>query len=145
MSLYEHNLPAPTVFELLSFNVYEKGGCFSKIHKIIKKFLCLIDIKDNSKLNIHAKFQFNMGSSSGSMKCWIFERGFPKFCFAVFSKSNDAFVLKFCTLLSYAHLDLIRFWRESFKGLGMCRGWSLKYPFTHNLYIFRRICKQFDD
>ena len=34
---YERKLPAPTVFELLSFKLYEKGGCFPKIHKIKEK------------------------------------------------------------------------------------------------------------
>ena len=33
----ERKLPAPTVFELLSFKLYIKGGCFSKIHKITNK------------------------------------------------------------------------------------------------------------
>ena len=37
---YKRKLLAPTVFELLSFKLYEKGGCFPKIHKIKeKKFL----------------------------------------------------------------------------------------------------------
>ena len=35
---YERKLPAPTVFELLSFKLYKKGGCFTKIHKINENF-----------------------------------------------------------------------------------------------------------
>ena len=35
---YKRKLPAPTMFELLSFKLYKKGGCFSKIHKINEKF-----------------------------------------------------------------------------------------------------------
>ena len=64
---YERKLPALTVFELLSFKLYEKGGCFKKSTKSPKIFFCLYDIKDNSKLNIHAKFQIDVGSTSGSM------------------------------------------------------------------------------
>ena len=64
---YERKLPALTVFELLSFKLYKKGGCFQKSTKSPKVFFCLYDIKDNSKLNIHAKFQIDIGSTSGSM------------------------------------------------------------------------------
>ena len=64
---YERKLPAPTVFELLSFKLYEKGGYFQKSTKSPKEIFCLIYIKDDSKLNIHTKFQFDIGSTSGSM------------------------------------------------------------------------------
>ena len=64
---YERKLPALTVFELLSFKLYEKGGYFKKSTKSPKIFFCLYDIKNNSKLNIHAKFQIDIGSTSGSM------------------------------------------------------------------------------
>ena len=53
---YEGKLPAPTVFKLLSIKLYKKGGCFSKILKITEKKICLVCIKDNCKLSIHAKF-----------------------------------------------------------------------------------------
>ena len=36
---YERKLPAFTVFELLSFKFYEKGGAFQKSPKIDEKFL----------------------------------------------------------------------------------------------------------
>ena len=46
----------------------KEGGCLSKIDKITDNFFCLIEInKDNSKLSIHAKFQFDIGPTSGSM------------------------------------------------------------------------------
>ena len=64
---YELKLIALTVFELLSFKFYEKVGCFSKIHKIDEIFYNLFFIYDYSKLSIHAKFQFDIGSTSGSM------------------------------------------------------------------------------
>ena len=65
---YERKLPALTVFELLSFKLYKKGGCFQKSTKLPNIFYCLYDIKDNSILNIHANFQIDIGSTSGSMK-----------------------------------------------------------------------------
>ena len=64
---YERKFPAPTVFKLLSFKLYKKGGCFQKSTKSPKFFFDLYDIKDKSKLNIHAKFQIDIGSTSGSM------------------------------------------------------------------------------
>ena len=64
---YERKFPALTVFELLSFKLYKKGGCFQKSIKSPTFFFCLYDIKDNSKLNIHAKFQFEIDPTSGSM------------------------------------------------------------------------------
>ena len=74
---YERKLPALTVFELFSFKLYQKGGCFSKIHKITETFGGgKIDIKDNSKLSLHAKFQFDIGCTSGSMTSRIFEWAF---------------------------------------------------------------------
>ena len=64
---YESKLPVPTICELLSFKLNEKGGCFKKSTKSPKKFFCLICIKEDSELNIHTKFQFDIGSTSGSM------------------------------------------------------------------------------
>ena len=64
---YERKLPALTVFELLSFTLFEKGGCFQKSIKSPKIFCYLYDIKDNIKLNIHAKLHIDIGSTSGSM------------------------------------------------------------------------------
>ena len=64
---YERKLPAPTVLELLSFKLYKKGGVFQKSTKSTKKIFWLINIKDISKLSIHAKFQIDIGSTSGFM------------------------------------------------------------------------------
>ena len=73
---YERKLPAFTVLELLSFKLYKKGGVFQKSTKSTKKFFWLINVKDISKLSIHAKFQCDIGSTSGSMTNSIFEWGF---------------------------------------------------------------------
>ena len=72
MSLNERKLLVNTVFELLSFKRYKTGGALQKSTKSPKNFLCLINIKDNSKSSIHAEFQFNIGSTSGSMNPRIF-------------------------------------------------------------------------
>ena len=64
---YERKLPALTVFELSSYKLYKIGGCFQKSTKSPKIFFCLYDIKDKSKLNIHAKFQIDIGSTTASM------------------------------------------------------------------------------
>ena len=45
----------------------KKGGAFKKSTKSPKEIFCLINIKDDSELNIHTKFQFDIGSTSGSM------------------------------------------------------------------------------
>ena len=66
---YERKLPALTIFELLSFKLYKKGGCFQKSKKLPTIFYYLYDIKDNTILNIHAKIQIDIGSTSGSIKC----------------------------------------------------------------------------
>ena len=65
---YKGKPPAPAVFELLSFKFYQKGGAFKKSSKSPGKN-CLVYIKDNCKLSIHAKFYIDIGSTSGSMKC----------------------------------------------------------------------------
>ena len=64
---YKRKRPALTVFELLNFKLLKKGGCFQNSTKSPNKIFCLYDFKDNSKLNIHAKFQFDIGSTFGSM------------------------------------------------------------------------------
>ena len=69
-------------FQLLPFSSYtasnfiKKGGAFQESTKSTKIFYCLFYIYDNSTLSIHAKFQFDIGSTSGSMTSWIFEWGF---------------------------------------------------------------------
>ena len=60
-------------FQLLPFwsylasNFIKKGGAFQKSTKSTKKFFWLIYIKDISKWSIHAKVQFDIGFTSGSM------------------------------------------------------------------------------
>ena len=48
----ERKLPAPTVFELLSYKLYKKGGAFQKS----TNYFCLIYIKGNGQFSIHAMF-----------------------------------------------------------------------------------------
>ena len=45
----------------------KKGGAFQKSTKSPKEFFCLVYSQDDSELNIHTKFQFDIGSTSGSM------------------------------------------------------------------------------
>ena len=45
----------------------KKGGALQKSTKSQKFFFGLMNIKHNSKLNIHAKFQFDIGTTSGSI------------------------------------------------------------------------------
>ena len=60
-------------FQLLPFsscqasNFIKKGGACQKSTKSPKIFFCLIYIKGNSNLSIHAKFQIAIGSTSGSI------------------------------------------------------------------------------
>ena len=68
-------LLALTVFELLSFKFYQKGGAFQKSTKLTNIFFGLINIYDNSKINIHTKFKFDISFTSGSMTSRIFEWG----------------------------------------------------------------------
>ena len=76
MSLYECKLLAPIVFELLNFKRYWNRGALQKSTKSPIEFFCWIYINDNSKLNTHAKFHVNVGSTSGSMTRLIFDLEF---------------------------------------------------------------------
>ena len=64
---YERKLPALPFSSYSASNFIKKGGAFLKSTKSPKHFWGQIDIKDNSKLSLRAKFQFDIGSTSGSM------------------------------------------------------------------------------